>query len=220
MSTVQLAVTALNLCAHQTPSFARHAVVGSCVSFAIEQQNSVGLLVATGRDSSASVLVRPIFEALCVSAWALYRASADQLISILTNQSGFPSLVSLISQLESTPSCGWLGIKQRSSNVRAFHALAHPSSLQLSKRYNPDSKAGAFTVDECMRLLWLADTLTVTLVAIFSVAMRSKEIEKWAGIEVARLMLDVGLEWEHWGDLPQSQLPLGPSTPIVVPKGP
>lgn len=215
MSTIRLAASVLERCAHQTPGFARQAVVGSCLSFAIEQQNSVGLLIATGRDSSASVLVRPILEALCVSAWSLYRAPGEQLISALTGQSSFPALASLISQLEATPSCAWLGIKQRTLNARAFHALAHPSPLQLSKRYNPDKKLSAFTVDEGLKLLWLADTLTITLAAVFSVATGSKEIESWAGLEMDRLMSDGGQEWEHWGDLPPSQLPIGPQTPII-----
>ncbi|WP_425603583.1 DUF6988 family protein [Luteimonas rhizosphaericola] len=215
-ATIALAGDALRLCAHQTPPSARQALVGSCLSFAIEQQNAVGLLVATGRDSAAAVLVRPILEALCISAWALYRASDDQLSSVFSGRVGLPSVTSLLSQLEAVPKCGWIGFEQKSLNVRAFHALAHPSMLQLSRRYAPDPPAGAFTAIECRRLLWLADTLMVTTAATHSVAANSNEIEAWAGEQMARLMRDQGVEWESWGKLPRSDMSFGLETPIAA----
>ena len=214
-STIALASNTLKVCAHQTPRLARQAVVGSCLSFAIEQQNSAGLLVATGRDSSAAVLIRPILESLCISAWALYCAQDGQLTSVLAGLTRFPSLTSLVSQLELSPTCNWIGFKQKSANVNAFHALAHPSMLQLSKRYAPGQNAGAFTPEECFRLLWLADTLSITIVAVFSVAIGSDEIETWAGNEMSRLMTEQGLPWEHWGDLPRSTMPFELPTPLI-----
>jgi len=214
-ATLRLAKDARRIGAHQTPSFARQAIAGSCISFAIEQQNSVGLLVATGRDSSAAVLVRPILESVCVSAWAVYCAENDQLTSIFRGQRRIPNLSSLISQLEVARECDWIGLKQRSLNVSAFHALAHPSMLHLSKRYSSDSSASAFSAEECIKLLWLADTLSVTCVGVLSVAMDSEKMESWAALEMGRLMSEQGVQWEKWKSIARSKMPLGPQTPIA-----
>ncbi|MCA0393725.1 MAG: hypothetical protein LCH70_06340 [Proteobacteria bacterium] len=175
----------------------------------------MGLLVATGRDSSAAVLVRPILESLCLSAWALYRADDIQLSSAFENKISFPSVASLVSQLESTAECRWIGFEQKSLNVRAFHALAHPSMLQLSKRYSPDAGSGAFNTDECIRLLWLADTLALTNIGVFSVAMDITSIEKWAAKEMTRVMDSQGIAWEGWGQLPRSTKSFGLRTPLI-----
>ena len=201
---------------HETPPYVRQAVIGSSLSFSLEQQNSIALLVATGRDSSAAVLVRPILESLCISAWALYRASGDSLESIMHRRSEFPKLAALISQLESMPDCDWIGFRQKTANVGVFHALAHPSILQFSRRYSSASQATAFTIEECLRLLWLADVLCVTCAAVYAVSENSSGLEELALSEMRALMAEQAMPWDEWKDLPRPKVALGPLTATFV----
>jgi hypothetical protein len=134
----------------------------------------------------------------------------------MRRRSEFPKLAALISQLEAMPDCDWIGFRQKSANVGGFHALAHPSILQLSRRYSSASQATAFTVDECLRLLWLADVLTVTCMAVFAVSENSFELEGLAVTEMRGLMAEQATPWDEWKDLPKSKVALGPLTATFV----
>lgn len=131
----------------------RTALPAGCFDVAVEHQNGIVVLCASGHFGPAFALIRIIFEACVRGVW-LHNCATEQEIAQYKNDTldrKFYSILQAVEQLEGFNE-GILGNVKR-KYWTAMNSFTHTGILQVSRRLSDDSLGPNYSDEEVLEVL-------------------------------------------------------------------